>query len=104
MADVAGEAVAELVDASVHNGSPVRRYRHVPVLGIPRLVALEEQHVVPAGGHLPHQRAVRGRVSVAPRRRDREAEDDEGETIGPPLRPPGWDAARRAAATPARHG
>jgi len=64
-------------NVGVQRGTAKGRIGQVAVPGIPGHVALEKQDVVPAAHQFTHQAAVGGGVAVAPRRSDREPEDDD---------------------------
>ena len=72
-----GVITFQLGHRAVETDLRVGKTLQVAIVTIPRQIALEKQHVVSARRELTQQRAVRGRMTVAPRGGDRKAENDE---------------------------
>jgi hypothetical protein len=70
-------ALLQFLDAAIEARGAIGRIGEITVRCVPGLVALEEQHFVPAPDQFAHQPAVGGRVAVAPGGRDRQPEDDD---------------------------
>src|SRR5438270_5183378 len=66
----------QLVERAIIFQPTVVRVSDIAILAIPRHIALEEQDVVPALCECFQERAIGGRVAIAPRRRQAEPEDD----------------------------
>src|SRR5690349_21048019 len=77
VAYLASEPLLELLHALIELRTSARRVRQVAVARVPGLVALEEEHVVPAADEVAHEPAIGRRVPVAPRARDRQPDDDD---------------------------
>src|SRR5204863_10100482 len=67
----------ELIQRLVQPRAAVRRIGQVAVACVPLGIALEEQDVVSAQRERAHERTVGGRVTVPPRRSNRQSEDDD---------------------------